>query len=168
MTNATFYVIDTSALIKMNYRYPIPLFKSLWGECNGLIDEGRLGAPATVHEEIKKKDDDLRKWVKKCQDDLFYDELPFIEYQQDILSKFPGLVDPRRQYDQADPFVIAMALERIAKPTLVYQDVCIVTEEETQIPDQRRVRVRISEVCNHYGICCIRVLDMIKKEMWVF
>jgi hypothetical protein len=166
MENALFYVIDTSALIKMKYDYPISKKKSLWEKCDELIDERRLGAPETVLIELKRRDDDLHKWAKERQSDLFYDESSCTECQQDIINKNEGLVDSRRQYEQADVAVIALARKRRSKPALTYTGVCVVTEEILPLPNPWRKRKTIPEVCNNYGLHCIQAEEMISREGW--
>jgi len=163
MADTLFYVIDSSSLIDMKRYYPMGTFKTLWARCHALINERRLGAPATVFEELARWDDELHQWAKKHKK-LFHDESAFIQQQNEIMSSFSGLVDPNKTNNDADPWIIAMAREKSISTLL---DVCVVTEEsKRQSPGKKRIR--IPEVCDYYSICCCSMVEMFQKEGWVF
>lgn len=70
MNKVTYYIIDTSSLIELNFRYPIDIFPKLWANVEKLIGKGRLISPEEVRKEVLVKDDTLKKWVSK-QKSLF-------------------------------------------------------------------------------------------------
>jgi len=50
------YCIDTSTMIDAGERYyPIDIFPGFWERLDGLVDAGRLKAPATLIDERKRK-----------------------------------------------------------------------------------------------------------------
>ena len=61
------YCIDTSSLIDLWRRhYPPDVFQTLWEkDIEALIFQGEIIAPQEVFNELKQKDDELFKWVKK-------------------------------------------------------------------------------------------------------
>lgn len=167
MAGLQYYVIDSSSFIHMNFDYSMRVFKSVWEKCDALINEGRLRAPATVLEELKRKDDELSHWAKKRQKKLFRNESDLDgQYVKDVISSCQGLVDENRLYEQADPYVVAMALEERAKPSLLDREICVISEEYMPVPDARRKIRKIPEVCKHFGLCCMRVALMMEREGW--
>ena len=72
--------------------------------------------------------------------------------------KHPRLVDARKTYFAADPWVIALALERGAD---------VVTDER---PSTRAHRPNIPDVCAdaEFGRPCFSMLEVIRREKWVY
>ncbi|MBE0524505.1 MAG: DUF4411 family protein, partial [Methanosarcinales archaeon] len=107
------YCIDTSSLLTgWNDRYPPEIFPQLWEHFKGLIETDKLIAPEEVYFELEKQDDSIKSWVDK-NSKMFQpldDEVQTIV--SEILTKHPTLIDFNRTSNQADPFVIALALQR--------------------------------------------------------
>jgi hypothetical protein len=162
------YVIDTSSLITMGWHYPPEVFPSVWGSMDSLIVERRLVAPYQVLDELEVKDDNLYRWAKDHDDNLFR-----FNYTPDIINKvnaivrgFPGLVDLRLQREQADPYVIALAQEQLNGAQQQFLDsngVYVVTNEGL-----RGNRVKIPFVCNQLSLNCCGLLEMFGYEGWRF
>lgn len=153
------YCIDTSAIIRMwNEAYPIAHFPTLWEHLGELVAAGRLIAPAEVREELKRIDDGLSKWLT-AHKGMFIaiDEAVQIR-QKAILAKHKRLVDTRKEHFAADPWVIALALERGAH---------LVTEER---PTGSPTKPNIPDVCRDpdFKCPCINMLEVIKTEKWVY
>jgi hypothetical protein len=72
-----------------------------------------------------------------------------------LLGRYPRLVDTLRGRSQADPFVIATAMERRA---------VVVTGELTGTAEKPRTRF----VCNAEGVRWIRFLDMMRELRLTF
>jgi hypothetical protein len=147
---------DTSALLECWSRYyPIDVFPGIWERLHWMIEAGDLFAPDEVHEETKKKDDDLAAWVKD-RSQMF---VPLGSNVQagttEILAEFLELVKALSGRNQADPFVIALARVRAAT---------VVTQER----GGNRARPRIPLVCEHFGVACIDVVGFIRERGWVF
>jgi hypothetical protein len=148
------YSIDTSALLHGWRRVYRPRnFGFVWRGLSSLIAEGRLHASREVHEEIKKKDDDVAQWCKDKAKDLFVeiDDACQDEVAR-LMSLYPRLVDTTKGRSGGDPFVIALAAS--AKPQMI-----VVTEE---LPG----KVRIPDVCLQERITCIGLADLIEREDW--
>ena len=135
------YCIDTSSLITgWNDRYPPEIFPGLWEHFEGLIEIEKLIAPEEVYFELEKQDDSIKSWVDKNK----------------ILKKHLNLIDLNRTSNQADPFVIALALQRNG---------IVVTEEKwTNSPK----RTKIPNVCEAYNVQCIDLINMIRQLKWKF
>jgi len=169
MSGNSFYVIDSSSLIDMKMHYPMTVFRSLWVRCDGLIGEGRLCAPPIVLEELEQKDDELTKWARGRNGGLFHqDSSDLMGRVSEILGIFPKLINPNLDREQADPFVIAMALEKREGPQQMLfggGDVYVVTEEKNS---RNGNKIKIPEVCDHFGLPCISMVDMMIHEGWEF
>jgi hypothetical protein len=170
--DATLYVVDTSSLIEMKWYYPISIFESLWMKCETLMHNSRMCAPVAVFDELNHKDDELTAWARGNYKYLFQECTDFqVEMVHEILSKFPKLIDPNRETEQADPFVVALGLERRDGPqkSLVPLEVVVVSQERLT-PERRtaKKKVIIPEVCRHYNLPCITLIDMIAREGWKF
>lgn len=164
--NDTFYVIDASSLINLRMHYPISVFRSFWEKLDQLVVDDRLGAPQAVFDELSQKDDDhLFNWAKTHKDKMFYTDYTerFLQNIANIMERYPKLIDENSEKEQADPYVIAMAIEYRDRPQqkLFYHDVCVVTEESIK---KRSGKVKIPEVCNFYNISYCRMVGMAEKE----
>lgn len=109
-----------------------------------------------VLKELEKRDDGLREWAKKRKE-LFVDiESDNLQIRvAEILSRYPRLVDTRKNRSGADPFVIAVA--SLYNPQLV-----VITEEgpgSTEKP-------HIPNVCTAEGLDYINILKLIVRENW--
>jgi len=166
MAEPACYCTDTSALIELHATYGSDVFVSLWQNVAELVKEGRLIAPREVLREIEKKDDDLLKWVKNHRKIFREEEIEQIQSAQEILSDFPNLIDPAKETPDADPFVIALAIiENTKRQDFLFKGQCIVV---TQEKPSRGSRPKIPDVCQHYGIECISVAGLFRKEGWKF
>jgi len=165
MSDRNYYVIDTSSLIDLNYRYPVDVFPGIWKNLEKLIANELLLSPKEVLKEIK--DESLKEWAKK-QKKLFreLDELQ-VQIVQEILKKYSSLAKPDKDGPQADPFVIALAvsLEKDPQKTLIktIKKRIIVTEERL-----KGSKEKIPFVCKDYDIDCINVIELFRTEGWKF
>ena len=151
------YSIDSSSLIHAWRRaYPPENFKTFWERIEELVDSGVIVASVEVLNELKKKDDDLRKWAVARNASLF---IEIDDEQQDhlahIMGTYPRLVDTAKGRSEGDPFVIALA--RHCK-------LVVISEEQWG----KRESPKIPNVCKAEGIGCYQLVDLIRKEGWVF
>lgn len=151
------YCIDTSALMDAWVRwYPRSVFPSLWIKMDELLVAGELVSSEEVYQELERKEDELFAWAKGRKQAF----QPLTKDIQDrvkaILQKFPKLVDARTGKSFADPFVIA---------TSQVLATCVVTGES---PTGKASRPKIPDVCGHYGISCIGMVEMIRMKGWSF
>ena len=158
------YIIDSSSLVKLNRNNPLDVFPSIWKNLEKLASNNRLLAPKEVLNEIKENDDQLSKWAMKQKKMFIEPTIKQINYVKDILKKYPAIIDIDRKYD-ADPWVIALALELSADPqkTLYVIKKIVVTEEK-----KRGSRVRIPLICEDHSIEAIDIITMFRIEEWKF
>ncbi len=146
------YCIDTSALIHMSIVYPRDVFPSPWEDLEMLKRNARLVAPPQVLEELRPKNDALLEWAKANRD-MFEATEEEIRLAADIVHKFSRLVDTERETEQADPFVIALAITNGCS---------VVTEEKGE--SERK----IPGVCAHYQVECLSLLEFFREQDWVY
>ncbi|MGA9139784.1 MAG: DUF4411 family protein [Methanocella sp.] len=168
MPDNTLYVIDTSSAIDFNRHYNHPVFKSLNDDFNRLIRHGRLIAPYQVLAEIELQDDLCAQWAHSHERRLFrFDYSDFtMQKLAEIMSNFPGLVNVESEKDQADPYLIALALEArdgSQERFVEYDNVCVLTQERLH-----GNRVKIPFVCQSYGLLCCSLLQMFTQEGWEY
>jgi len=157
------YCIDTSALINMKVLYPQDIFPSLWRNLESLINQGRLISPQEVLEELRKKDDELRKWGEAHKSMFKKLDANQLEKVRDILGRFPDLIDPQKTTPDADPFIIALAMCEEQQRTLWEERRIVVSEEKPATPGGRP---KIPDVCTYYGITHIPLTELFRKENW--
>lgn len=158
------YIIDTSSLIELNQRHPVDVFPSVWRKIEGLINSNRLFAPREVYDEISRIDDLLFDWSKKQPKMFIEPTVEQITIVKEILSRYPSLIRIDRKYD-ADPWVIAVAIEMIRNPQQALEKIkrIVVTEEKL-----RGNKIKIPFVCQNYSIEAIDILNMFRMEGWTF
>lgn len=151
------FSIDTSAILDgWTRHYPREAFPGLWRHLEKLIRSGDLRASEEVMYELQKKGDEAFAWAK-AQEDFF---VPMDDEIQDavsaILADHPRLIDTRRGRSGADPFVIALARVR---------GCAVITGEQRSGSLERP---KIPDVCHAIGIESMSLLDLIRRERWVF
>lgn len=162
------YIVDTSSYIDMKIHYPMRAFPTFWENLESLIKDGRIQSPITVFEEIFRRDDELTEWSRNNHDRIFYDHtLSILEKVEEILGLFPYLIDATKEHDQADPYVIAMAIDKRIQQSIEPQNVSVVTEERIN-PRRKSKKTPIPLVCKHFKIPCLTIVEVILREEWRF
>jgi hypothetical protein len=160
------YVIDTSSLLELR---PFLKYKktivSLWSNMENIIDAGRLMAPDMVFDDLKVKSDDILFWAKSHRSLFKKVTSSQLKILKDIENKYPQWVDPNSNKNQADPYVVALAIamKQVRQKGLVYSNV-IVVNEESKDPK----RLKIPSVCKGYGVESINLSELFEKEGWQF
>ncbi|MCD6381954.1 MAG: DUF4411 family protein [Candidatus Aenigmarchaeota archaeon] len=167
------YVIDTSSLIHMKKEYRLKTFKSLWRDVEDLITQKRLFAPYRVLEELKHKDDELLQWCKRNKSMFIKEDsreislkgmnqkINVIRRAQSLISRFPQLINSNKETEDADPYVIALALEIGKQKTLDTGSVMVVANEGEK-------KFHIHDVCRRIGVESIRFVDIVYMEEWEY
>ncbi len=158
--NKVVYSLDLSALFAaFNERYPIANFPGFWSKMEELIKSDRL-IMAEVAFEKALKDEGVKNW---CNDNQLASYLRSVTDDalqrkvSEILLLFPKLLDDRRGKSGDDPWVIALAM--------VTQNCIVVTEEQST---RTRDRPKIPDVCAHFNLECIQLVELVQREEWIF
>jgi hypothetical protein len=151
------YSIDTSALIDAWHRdYRLSVFPTLWQRMAGLIEAGQLVASMTVRGELQRQEDALAEWADGNPGLFAEDDEEIQAGVSAILAGWPRQVNFTRFLTGADPFVIALAHRR--------GFAAVASEKASGNPEAPR----IPDACRHYGVRCIRAMDMFEELGWRF
>jgi hypothetical protein len=156
----TVYVIDTSALIKLEstYKYDNPVFNAIWEEIEDLIGHGLFRTLDFVEEEINSyegKEDFLKNWVKKWKNHLVVQtDAATINASIPIINAeyASGFFDAKKQAEgkeEADPYLIGYCK--------VYSSHLITNESKTK-PN------KIPAVAARNGVKCLDLNDFLLER----
>ena len=153
------YSVDTNTFMDWQQRYyPIDVFASIAPKIDGLIADQRLWAPTLVREEISVVGNAaLNGWADE-RPNIFVPNAEILADALAIQKMFPGLLDPKAEYEEADAYVIALAKLRNG----------IVITQETSAAEKRNPKRThfIPDVCREMGIPCFNLLGLMRKEGW--
>lgn len=145
----------------MKYHYPLSRFPSLWKEMEKLIEKTRIIAPNQVLEELKPKDDELFKWCMSHKKMFKKEDTDTINTAKSLLDKFPQLGHADKEIEDADPYVIALAVELNKQSALGERFVIVVSDEGNKL-------FHIPDVCKRIEVECIKFMGIIHREKWSF
>jgi hypothetical protein len=146
------YTIDTCSLTAMRRVYPADVFPSAWEKLDELAASGILISTEQVFEELREQDDDAFGWAKRFREIFLPLDGEIQEAARRILTTHGNLIDLKRRKSGADPFVVSTAL---------INSCAVVTEEK---PSGGPNKSKIPDVCIAYGVECINVLEMLRRE----
>ena len=115
------------------------------------------------------KDDVLPAWVREGDNRRIFVRLKAegLETAKAIVNRFPDLVDLEKETPDADPFVIALAIQKGRKQQVLFPQKYVVVTSERANPHGKP---RIPDVCHQLGVDCLfgeRSLgDLFEREGW--
>ncbi len=138
--------------------YPTDVFFSLLDKVDSLLEEKRIFVAEIVREELTAVGTpELVAWAK-ARSGLFVPLADVLAEAQQIQNRFPGLLDPKAEYEEADTYVIALAK---------IKDAVVVTQETPALEKKNPKRTHfIPDVCREMGIPCINFLGLMRREAW--
>ena len=151
------YSLDTSALIDCWERnYPQDIFPTLWQKLDEMIERGELLLSEELLEELDRKSTGLYDWVR-ARDYLICPTDEDIQASvTEILATFPRMTELIKNRSMGDPWVIAVAKVKV----------CTVVSGEKS--SGQNDKPRIPNVCAHFGIKCIKTVDLLREQGWSF
>lgn len=155
------YSIDTNVLMDWQSRYfPTDVFSSLITCVDDLITQERWISPKIVQEELEAVGTpELTKWAK-ARPGVFVPLEEVLAEALSIQARFPGLIDTKAEYEEADAYIIALAKLR---------DGVVVTQETPASEKRNPKRTHfIPDVCRELGLPCISFLGLMRREGWKF
>jgi hypothetical protein len=87
-----------------------------------------------------------------------------------IIAQFPGLVDDQKETEDADPWVIALAMTKGSEQQNMFdlRTYVVLTSERPRPHPQKNPR--IPDVCKDLGVACMydvtALADMFEREGW--
>ncbi|MES2315318.1 MAG: DUF4411 family protein [Patescibacteria group bacterium] len=146
------YCFDTSAFVMLSRTSEtiIQLPEKLWAHLEKMMKKGVIISHTIVFDEISsgtKNPDFITKWIADKKDSFLKKTDFQIQKVSQIVKKFPKLIDIAQEHEQADPWVIALALEKCEEKTLFEECECVVVSHENP-----KSSIKIPAVCKDFGI----------------
>ena len=159
------FCVDSSSFIRLHRSYPPEFSRDIWDEFDNLFNQNKIISHIIVFDELTtnaKNKDDLTKWILPKR--KYFKEFSVTQsyYVSQIINQFPSLIDHEREKDEADPWLVALAIEEQAQLQLFNpnQKVIVVNEESKNKPQ------KIPSVCNHFGLDHLNLLELFKFLGW--
>lgn len=154
MMNDQKYILDSSTLIDLHHMHTktIALPERIWADLDRLFESGTLLSHAIVYNEIAlskqaTKKDSLSEWIEAKKEYFINRSGRQAELVQSIVHDFPALIQPDRERPQADPWIIALAIEQ--KESSQSAKYVVVTQED---PASSK---KIPAACKYFEVPCI-------------
>ena len=161
------YCFDSSALIWINRYYPLRLIPDLWQHTEELLKKKRIISHDIVYGEIVPSTgakDEISKLISKYKSSF----LPITNAQGklalQILTTFPRLIDPNLKKDQADPWIIALVIEKMQEENMFGKDsdYVVVSTEKSES------NTKIPAVCKHFKVRHMSLFEFFDDNGWKF
>ncbi len=155
------YVFDTNSFSKLFGCYPIDRFPSLWARFEAMLASGRIMSTREVMVELdagKRRTENAHNWANENENlftPLVGEEAAVvanifqIEHFQRIMLRKQTVVST-----SADPFIIARAT--VLGGTVV--------TGESKPPHG----ARIPNICEFFGVTCVKLDRLMQLENWIF
>lgn len=146
------YCFDTSAFITLSRTSEniIELPKTLWEHLEAMMKSGEIISHRIVFDEINsntKNPDFITKWIVNKKDCFLLRTNAQIMEIPKIVNKFPSLIDYTYEREQADPWLIALAIEKSKENNLFEICASVVVSQEN--PNSSK---KIPAVCKAFNI----------------
>ena len=146
------YCFDASAFITLSRTSDnvIEISQKLWEGLEKMMKTGDIISHRIVFDEISsgtKNPDFITKWVVDKQKYFLPRTDAQIVQVPKIVQKFPGLIDYQQEREQADPWLIALAMEKSKEANLFEIHTCVVVSQESP-----RSSKKIPEACKAFGV----------------
>jgi hypothetical protein len=127
------WIIDSSSIIGVREQVSRVHERKVFGALATLTAKSQLLWPPEVTQEVEAAliADSAVAWIKTRR--LAGERRPRLDTVKSVLAKAPTLVDPDIPREQADPYVVALALE-MGSDDLFSPDVTIITEDRRDKP----------------------------------
>ncbi len=161
------FFIDSSALITVNRFYPLRIFPDLWKHIDDLFRKKRIFSHDMVFNEIVPSTgpkDEIAKLIAKHKSSFYPITNKQGQLALKILATFPRLIDPRAKKDEADPWIIALVIEKMEEQNLFGKDsdfVLVSAESE-------KSETKIPAVCKHFKVRHLNLFQFFENNEWEF
>src|SRR5574343_539314 len=146
------YCFETSAFVMLSRTSEniIQLLKELWEHLDEMMKGGEIISHEIVFEEISsgtKNPDFITKWIAdKKNAFLKKSDFQLVEVSK-IVKRFPDLIDTDQEHEQADPWLIALTIEKCKEQNLFGKTDCTVVSLENPKSSKK-----IPAVCKAFGV----------------
>jgi hypothetical protein len=161
------YFIDSSALITVNRYYPLKFFPELWEYIDDLFKQKRVFSHSMVFDEIVPESgakDDIGKLIAKYKSAFYPITNKQGQLALQILANFPRLIDPGAKKDEADPWIIALVIEKMGTVNIFgnASDFVVVSAES------EKSDTKIPAVCKYFKVRHMNLFQFFDDNGWEF
>jgi hypothetical protein len=156
-TDTGIWVPDSSALIGVKTVVPGARQWGLFRRMESLVEEGRIAFPRHVRTEMQDlaHPDAPGVWAAGVFPAIKHAVDPDADYIRRVMaSDAKAVVDPNKAREDADPFIIAQALQLMDAG----YEVCVVTEDHLDNP----TRIALTKACDICSVEWIRLDEFLK------
>ena len=156
------WILDASAIIAIKRT----LHRSRWqriyqSRLPGLVKIGRAAFPKQIVEELGRyhKQDNVYEFASRSIALVLYETEPSFELVREVMERAGNVVDSTKQHEDADPYVLAQALDiqRAARAVTVVTEDC-----GRKVPPQ----ISMAAACEVLGISWCRTAEFITSNNW--
>jgi len=146
------YCFDTSAFVTLSRtdENVIKIPTTLWDHLANMMRSGEIVSHKLVFDEISsnsKNPDFITQWITDKKEYFLPRSKAQEELMPEVVRKFPDLIDYAREREQADPWLIALAMEKSREQTLFDVKSAIVVSQEN--PNSSK---KIPAACKHFKV----------------
>jgi hypothetical protein len=156
------YIFDSGPFITIRH-YPEDLSIDVLNKLEELFVDGHLISHRIVYDELtnrSKTPDMLFKKIQPLKKYFLPIQCEQAQIVTDIVAKFPKLINWKAEQDQADPWLIAIAI--LKKRSDEKNNPCLITNESL------RKLEKIPDVCKYYQVKHLTLNQFYKKQKWQF
>ena len=162
----TLFLLDTNFFIQSHHEsYPLDVATSFWSKVKMLAHNQKFISIDKVEEEIYKKEDEIKQWCVKNLPDIFFRDTEttqiilqyrkVINWANSMRSHYTDkAIEEFSEYKRADAWLVAVALTE-------KNNLTIVTYEKSA--PQAKNKIKIPDVCNHFGSKWMNVVEMFRQ-----
>jgi rRNA maturation endonuclease Nob1 len=151
---ARVWVLDTSALVEAKAALSVADQWQTFKRLEDMVGAGTVAMPRLVIREISEitHPDLPGAWAPGVRDIQQHPLDPEWESVQRVMAEAGNVVDPNKTKEDADPYVLALALQLLEQG----HDVCVVTEDRVD-----RNRIAVTTACDRLGVSHCSVRDFL-------
>lgn len=145
------WILDTSALVEAKAALSVADQWQTFKLLEDMVRAGTVAMPRLVIREISEiaHPDLPGAWAPGVRDIQQHPLDPGWEHVQRVMAEAGDVVDPNKTKEDADPYVLALALQLLDQG----KEVCVVTEDRVD-----RNRIAVTTACDRLGLphCSVR------------
>ena len=156
------WILDASAIIAIKRILPRNRWQRIYqSRLPGLVKIGRVAFPKKIVEELGRyhEQDNIYEFASRSISLVLYETEPSFELVREVMVRAGNVVDPTKQHEDADPYVLAQALD-IQRAGM---SVTVVTEDRgRKVPPQ----ISMAAACETLGIAWCRTAEFLDSNNW--
>lgn len=161
------YFIDSSALITIHRYYPKRVFPDLWKHLEELFKTHLIFSHEMVYNEIvpvSGAKDEIGRLIAKYKSSFYSITNKQGHLALQILSIFPRLINAKAKKDEADPWIIALVIEKMEEENLFGKesDFFLISAESEQSDS------KIPAACKYFEVKHLNLFQFFEDNGWEF